>query len=162
MRIIQKALHYAAMKHGDQKYGDGVPYMTHIASVVSLLHEYNAPVIVIAAGALHDVLEDTDTTYDELNIEFGPHIADLVLAVTNPKEGNRKEKHAIQYPKILQYGQYAIMVKLADRLANVLSGGKVGMYRKEHEEFKKVLKDGDKFQSYSVARMWTELDELLK
>ena len=162
MRVIQKAIHYAAVKHGDQKYGEGEPYMAHIAAVISILHEYNAPPIVVAAGALHDVLEDTDTVYEELAWEFGPHIADLVLAVTNPKEGTRKEKHAIQYPKILAHGTYAIMIKLADRIANVESGGKIDMYRKEHEAFKEALKQPMGFTSYSVLNMWGNLNELLK
>lgn len=162
MRVIQKALHYAAMKHGEQKYGEGVPYMTHIACVVSILHEYNAPVLVIAAGALHDVLEDTDTEYAELAWEFGTHVANLVEAVTNPKEGTRKEKHAIQYPKIVEVGTYAIMIKLADRIANVESGGKINMYRKEHAAFKEALSQPIGFASYPVLNMWANLDELLK
>jgi GTP pyrophosphokinase len=162
VRVIQKALHYVAVKHGDQKYGEGVPYMVHLACVVSILHEFNAPHIVVSAGALHDVLEDTDTEYGELAWEFGPHIADLVLAVTNPKTGTRKEKHAIQYPKILEYGTYAIMIKLADRIANVESGGKIDMYRNEHVAFQEALRQPIGMASYPVLKMWDVLNDLLK
>jgi len=157
MDMIQKALYFAAKKHGDQKYSD-MPYMVHIACVMSVLQRYKAREDVIVAGILHDVLEDTDTTYEEIDNLFGDRVAKLVLAVTNPKEGSRKQKHEIQYPKIREAGVWAVQVKLADRIANAGSGGKLGMYQREHETFRKHLYDrGD----IMIQAMWNELEEIV-
>lgn len=162
--LVSKALQFAAERHGDQKYGE-FPYLLHLATVQSILFQYHAPTIVVAAGVLHDVLEDTETTFEEVNERFGGHVANLVLAVTNPKEGTRKEKHEIQYPKIKAAGNYAIMIKLADRIANVESGGKTTMYMKEHSfffeslyEHKNTVLDG----SDIVQTMWKHLERSLQ
>jgi guanosine-3',5'-bis(diphosphate) 3'-pyrophosphohydrolase len=151
--IVLKALQFAAEKHGDQMYGDGIPYITHCACVMAVLSHFgvNVPAI-LAAGVLHDVLEDTKTTQEELSMKFGVDVSRMVHAVTNPKIDisktgeysatikyfTRKEKHEIQYP-IIARNEKARIIKLADRIANVESGGKFGMYRKEHEVFKKHL-----------------------
>lgn len=162
---IQKAIYFAAKKHGNQMYGDDAPYIVHLACVMHILHAYKAPEHVIVAGVLHDVLEDTNTTYEEIVEVFGTKVANLVHAVTNPKEGTRKEKHAIQYPKIREVGDEAIMVKLADRIANVSSGGKNGMYQKEKEAFRAALYHNnaptDPSQLWNLQDMWGELDRLL-
>ncbi len=159
MDRVQQAIHFAAKKHGDQKYGDGVPYMTHLMAVMSVLYRYRAMEYVIVAGILHDVLEDTDTTYEEIDALFGDAVAQIVLAVTNPKEGTRKEKHAIQYPKIREAGEKAVMVKLADRIANVSSGGKLGMYQRERDLFRLQLHDKN---HWTLESMWNELEDLLR
>ena len=162
---VQRAIYFAAERHGGQEYGDGVPYMTHLACVMHILHAYRAPEHVVVAGVLHDVLEDTDTKLWEVEALFGPEVARLVLAVTNPVGGNRKERHAIQYPKIRAAGDEAIMVKLADRIANVSSGGKIGMYHKEKEAFRAALYHDnpitDPSQLWNLQDMWDELDRLL-
>jgi (p)ppGpp synthase/HD superfamily hydrolase len=80
---------------------------------------------------------------------------------------SRPEKHKIQYPKISQNAD-ARLVKLADRLANVMSGDFRDMYRGEHQMFKSILQDHEtesqetRNRSGMEARMWWDLDELLK
>lgn len=83
-------------------------------------------------------------------------IANLVYAVTNEQGRNRAERHLKTYPKIKVYGRKAIILKLADRIANVQMGGDmVKAYRKEYVDFKNALcQDKD-------DPMWLYLDKLL-
>jgi (p)ppGpp synthase/HD superfamily hydrolase len=82
--VVQRAAAFARAKHGDTLDDDGKLFFeAHLAKVADLLRvvtpdDHN----LIAAGYLHDTLEDTDTTYEELVEEFGRDVADLVLEVT--------------------------------------------------------------------------------
>jgi guanosine-3',5'-bis(diphosphate) 3'-pyrophosphohydrolase len=91
-----RALDFAARKHVHQRRkGDSAePYINHLAEVTRLLAaatEGRDPGVVIA-GLLHDTLEDTDTTYDELAAEFGPEVAALVAEVTDDKTLGKQER----------------------------------------------------------------------
>ncbi len=163
--MLDRAWKFAINAHGDQKYGKEFPYRLHLLFVVKTLKEFgftdNGQILAI--GVLHDTLEDTQATYEELVTFFGTVIADAVAAVTEPKGGNRKWRHEQTYPRTAQ-NTYSIIVKLADRIANVEVGGeKVGMYRKEHAYFKQTLYGKDSYQCYKdqIERMWNHLDELL-
>jgi (p)ppGpp synthase/HD superfamily hydrolase len=158
---------FALLKHGDQKYGD-FPYSKHLQDVVRIVEAFsknfsdNELKILIPAAWLHDVLEDTRTTMDELDYYFGYRVADLVFAVTDEPGKNRKERKLNTYAKI-RNNSLAIGLKLADRIANVENClqlkniGLLEMYRKEHEEFKKQLKFKDEYQD-----MWDHLDWLIQ
>ena len=173
MKLLD-ALTYAAQKHGDQKYGDGIPYIKHCSDVVIVLQRFGiSDEDILVAGALHDVLEDTDTTSWELEKEFGSRVTKLVELVSNERFGDvpkltRKEKHLLQYPKIATDAD-AVLVKLGDRIANVESGGFISMYRGEHEYFKETLQGGYALGDLhawreiwgSEMQMWNHLDGLL-
>ncbi len=80
--LIERAYHLAEQAHAGQKRASGDPYITHLLAVAGILCELHMPAEVIAAGLLHDTLEDTSLTYEDLQREFGEEIARLVQSVT--------------------------------------------------------------------------------
>lgn len=123
--LLKRALDHAAVWHADQvrKYpGVRVPYTSHVAGVVGILARHGLPEEVQAAGALHDVLEDTAATYDELCARFGERVAELVRAVseedkTLPWE-ERKRAYLERFPHKPWQAQ---AITLADKIDNLLS-----------------------------------------
>lgn len=168
--MVRRAERFAVKAHGDQKYGNEFPYKLHLLFVVKTLKEFGfTEDFLLAGGWLHDTLEDTAATYEELVTFFGEEVADLVAALTEPKGGNRKWRHQQTYPRTAG-DLYAIIVKVADRIANVEVGGdKVSMYRKEHSYFKTTLQSKyDRFPPVIYKKyldrlqvMWDHLDGLL-
>ena len=80
--LIEKAYEFAKRKHQGQFRKSGEPYFSHPAEVAYILAELKMDVPTIVAGLLHDTLEDTDTTYQELEEEFGREVAFIVKGVT--------------------------------------------------------------------------------
>ena len=80
---MKRAIIFAAKAHGNQKRkGTDIPYITHPFAVGMLLQKEKCSEEVIAAGILHDTLEDTETTFEDLTEVFGVHVANLVLAAS--------------------------------------------------------------------------------
>ena len=123
-----KVLNFAASAHAEQKTPKGLPYLAHITCVAmevinacekSQLDEEKAD-FAISCALLHDVIEDTNITYDELYVKFGSEIADGVEALTKDKTLNSKQeqmKDSIE--KLLAQPYEVQMVKLADRITNL-------------------------------------------
>lgn len=150
---------FADKHHGDQKYGNE-PYNVHLKAVDDVLDRFNVTDPNLRAAAwLHDTLEDTNASYEEVSAEFGEVVAQIVNAVTDGPGDNRKERKSHAYPKI-RATPGAVAVKLADRIANVESGGKIDMYKKEYPDFKREL--FNKGDDPTVQRMWHHLDTLLR
>jgi GTP pyrophosphokinase len=105
------------------------------------------------AGQLHDVLEDTPIDYSVLEKEFSTEVAKLVFAVTDEGGSNRIERKERTYPKIKSYGTPAIILKLADRIANVES-----CLNSKDSRYKMYLKEKSKFEE--ALRVQGELTEL--
>lgn len=84
--LIRKAYFYAEEKHSGQYRKSGEPYLIHLMHVAYILARLNVSPTTIAAGLLHDVIEDCDVTEEELSKEFGEDIAMIVASVT--KIGN--------------------------------------------------------------------------
>lgn len=80
--LIQRAYRFAAQAHEGQKRASGEPYITHCLAVAGILSELRVPATIIAAGLLHDTVEDTGVTLDNLRAEFGEDVARLVDGVT--------------------------------------------------------------------------------
>jgi guanosine-3',5'-bis(diphosphate) 3'-pyrophosphohydrolase len=80
--LIQKAYDFAKKAHEGQQRLSGEEYLTHLVGVADILAELHMDSVTIAAGLLHDILEDTPVTYDQLKVEFGEEIANLVEGVT--------------------------------------------------------------------------------
>lgn len=78
IRKIQKAYEYAVVSHADQKRETGEPYIIHPIYVAQILADMTLDEETIIAGILHDVLEDTEVKYEDLEKEFGESIADMV------------------------------------------------------------------------------------
>jgi len=169
---ITRAAEYAAEAHKGQQYGDG-PYTIHLEQVDLVLVHYGfrSNVAIRQAGLLHDVIEDTDKDKLDIVANFGDVVADLVYAVTNEPGANRKERQLATYPKIRAV-ENAIIVKLADRLANVQfslqaaedkrNKSLFGMYKKEYPGFREALyKKCKTFNATPLVQMWARLDDLL-
>lgn len=123
--LLKRALDHAAVLHADQhrKYpGIRVPYMSHLAGVVSILARHGLPEPVQAAGALHDALEDTAATYDDLHARFGARVAELVRWVSEEDKSlpweARKQQYLDRFPGKPWEAQ---AITLADKIDNLLS-----------------------------------------
>lgn len=142
--LIDKARHFAIEKHGNQKYGIE-PYSVHLDRVFDIFKGLGIDDLTIGIGCyLHDVLEDTNCTFEEIWKEFGWKVAQLVFLVTDEHGSNRKERKEKTYPKI-NSSVDAILLKMCDRLANVSASKKYSpklfeMYKNEHEDFIKQFK----------------------
>lgn len=112
--LVEDAFQFAQYKHRNQKDDSGYNYFeAHLAQTYDILAQVTDDDYTLAAGLLHDTLEDTDTTYEELVRVFGQEVADLVLEVTH--EGTKEGGY--YFPRL--QSQKAIMIKLADRLSNI-------------------------------------------
>ncbi len=80
--LLQRALEVAEKAHEGQKRASGEPYVTHCKAVANILAELHVPPAVVAAGLLHDTVEDTKIDFNDLRREFGNEVYDLVQAVT--------------------------------------------------------------------------------
>lgn len=134
--MIDEAKALAIRSHAGQKYGDK-PYATHLYAVVQVLRDINitSPQILSAAW-LHDAVEDTDVTVDDIRTLCGDRVAEMVWACTGVGE-NRKARNLSIYDKIAKCPE-AANVKVADRIANVENsqGGELmKMYAKESAAF---------------------------
>jgi guanosine-3',5'-bis(diphosphate) 3'-pyrophosphohydrolase len=121
--LILKALTFAAYKHRHQrrKGVEAVPYINHPIELANLL--WNTAGIqdaeVIAAALLHDTVEDTDTTFDELDREFGPTIRSLVAEVTDDKSLPKEVRKQLQIDHAPHLSDRARFIKLADKISNL-------------------------------------------
>ena len=80
--LIQRAYHLAEKAHAGQKRASGEPYINHCLAVAAILAEFSMPAEVVAAGLLHDTVEDTSVKIEVLNRDFGEGVAKLVQGVT--------------------------------------------------------------------------------
>ena len=109
MDKVETAIIFAAKAHNDQKRkGTDIPYITHPFAVGMLLQKEKCSDEVIAAGILHDTLEDTETTFKDLTEEFGIQIANLVLAASENDKSLRweiRKQHTIDMLKNASLGE---------------------------------------------------------
>jgi guanosine-3',5'-bis(diphosphate) 3'-pyrophosphohydrolase len=136
--LCEEARLVAIQIHGNQTYDGIFPYEKHLNDVVRLLIEYNYTGRYVIAGWLHDAVEDGAISYNKIKSYFGLEIAEIVYAVTDEMGRNRKEKKEKTYPKI-KANHDAIIIKLADRIANILHGGKIDMYQSEYQDFREGI-----------------------
>ena len=124
-KIIQKAYNYALLKHGNQLRKSGEPYIIHPTNVAYTIAELGLDEQTICAALLHDVVEDTEVTYEDIEKEFGLSIAEMVDGVTKLKQiqhATIEENQVENYRKMfLAMGKdiRVIIIKLADRLHNM-------------------------------------------
>lgn len=166
--LILKAQIFALKAHRHQKYGGNVPYSVHLFHVAEiamhflyLLPNGEDKINAIIAAWLHDCLEDTGMSYNDIKKIFGEKIADIVFGVTNEQGKNRTEKAALTYPKTAK-NRISVYDKLADRIANTRYSktNKHRMfeqYKEEYDHFKQVL-----FIPGEYDDMWNYLELLMK
>ncbi len=124
-KLILKAYNYALKHHGNQLRKSGEPYIIHPLNVAYILADIGMDDSTISAALLHDVVEDTDVTNEDIVREFGQEIADMVAGVTklgNIAFASIEEQQVEDYRKMfLAMGKdiRVIIIKLADRLHNL-------------------------------------------
>lgn len=160
MTGLEFARAFASVMHHGQRYGTE-RYDYHLEQVEKTLESFGFhDEYLLAAAWLHDVVEDTPVIFDMVKHgfdKFDERIANIVRAVTNEYGRNRKERHKKTYPKI-KANKDALVVKLADRIANVRASiqsgsGLFAMYAKEWREFRDTLFDPNETDS-RVLEMW--------
>jgi len=124
--FVRSAFDYADSKHRGQLRKSGEPYIVHPRDVAITLAEYQVDPNTLVSGLLHDILEDTDTTYEEIKEQFGEEVADIVEGLTKLDQLQYQTSKAAQQVKNHQKMVLAmardirvIFVKLADRLNNM-------------------------------------------
>ena len=124
--LLQKAMEFAAAKHAKQvRKGTTIPYFTHVMEAMEIVSRMTEEEEVRAAAVLHDTLEDTCTTKEELVRAFGSRVADLVAAESEDKRGDQpaektwliRKQEAIR--QLFQASTEIKMIALGDKLSNV-------------------------------------------
>lgn len=121
--LLLKAMAFAADKHRDQRRKDAgaSPYINHPIALASILAFEGGidDVNVLVAALLHDTVEDTQTTADELHVAFGPVVTAIVMEVTDDKALPKAVRKQLQVDHAPHASHEARLVKLADKIANV-------------------------------------------
>ena len=124
MALIDRAVDYARVKHKDQKRKDGSPYIIHPLAVAEIVAEIGLDTDAILGALLHDCIEDTDSTYDDIARNFGPTVASLVEGVTKltrVEYSTLEEQQMENLRKMfmaMSKDIRVILIKIADRLHN--------------------------------------------
>lgn len=123
--LLTRAADYAARQHlAQRRKGERAePYINHLTEVATLLAEATdgKDVVLVMGGLLHDTLEDTDSTYEDLVQRFGPEVAALVAEVTDDKSLRKEERKRLQVEKAASKSPRARMLKIADKTSNLRS-----------------------------------------
>lgn len=124
LALMDQAVGFALNRHGEQTRPAGEPYGEHLLEVVRVLAEAVGvtDIDILRAGVLHDVVEDTDCSLEEVSARFGQRVAVLVDWVTKPEPSDGQtpaEARAAYLTRLQGAPADAILIKLADRLSNV-------------------------------------------
>lgn len=167
LELIEKAYNCARKLHENQVRKSGEPYIIHPLCVAIILAELELDKETIAAGILHDVVEDTGLSLDELRAQFGEEIALLVDGVTKITQLNfDKDKIEVQAENLrkmflaMAKDIRVIMIKLADRLHNM----RTMQYQPVPKQLEKAHETMDIYaplaQRLGISRIKVELDDL--
>ena len=125
MDLIDRAVEYARNKHKDQKRKDGSPYVIHPLAVAEIVSEMGLDTDAILGALLHDCIEDTDSTFDEIALLFGETVAELVDGVTKLTRADFSTKEEAQMENLrkmfmaMSKDIRVVLIKIADRLHNM-------------------------------------------
>jgi len=159
-KVYNEAKMVAFLAHKGHTY-DIFPYEKHLEDVVDIVKKFGYSGKYVVGAYLHDSIEDANLSYNKIKKAFGIEVAEIVYAVTDELGRNREEKKAKTYPKI-KANSDSLIVKLADRIANIEHGIRMGnekktkMYREEFPKFKEEL-----YKVGQCDRMWDYLEKLL-
>ena len=125
MELIDKAVDYAREKHKDQKRKDGSPYIIHPLAVAEIVVEMGLDLDAVLAALLHDCIEDTDASHDDIEKLFGQTVAELVEGVTKLTRANFSSTEQAQMENLrkmfmaMSKDIRVVLIKIADRLHNM-------------------------------------------
>ena len=144
MEKIFKAIAFAQKAHqGQYRKGTKLPYIVHPLGVMEILSRYQASEDLMIAGILHDTLEDTSTTAEEIEKRFGKRIKELVIAATEPEHDapwEQRKQHTIDFIKDME-DEEILLLSCADKLHNLNS--MIEDYKHIGEELWKRFKRGN-------------------
>lgn len=118
---ILRATLFAARAHAGQvrKGAAAEPYVNHVIEVAAILAEHGAPPEAVVAGLLHDTVEDTEVSHDDLVREFGAIVAAIVAEATDDKSLPKETRKALQVSQAAKKSEAAKQLKLADKISNL-------------------------------------------
>ena len=125
MTLIDRAVEYARNKHKEQTRKDGSPYIIHPLAVAEIVAEMGLDVDAILGSLLHDCIEDTDASHEEIEKLFGPTVAELVEGVTKLTRANFSSTEQAQMENLrkmfmaMSKDIRVVLIKIADRLHNM-------------------------------------------
>ena len=147
---LQEAIKFATEAHGDQKRKyTGEPYITHPIAVMEIVREVPHTEEMLMAAVLHDTVEDTPVTIEDIKTKFGTKVAELVNGLTDvsrPEDGNRKTRKAMDRAHLAKQNAEVQTIKLADLIHNTMS---IGLY---DPHFYKVYKE-EKIKILDVLKL---------
>ena len=145
MELIDRAVEYAREKHKDQKRKDGSPYIIHPLAVAEIVSEMGLDTDAILGALLHDCIEDTDTTFDDIARLFGETVAELVDGVTKLTRADFSTKEEAQMENLrkmfmaMSKDIRVVLIKIADRLHNM----RTMQYQSPEKQIKKCRETMD-------------------
>ena len=125
LAIIDKAVDYAKAKHASQTRKDGSPYIIHPLAVAQIVTEMGLDIDAILGALLHDTIEDTDTSHEDIEKLFGPTVAELVEGVTKLTRADFSSREQAQMENLrkmfmaMSKDIRVVLIKIADRLHNM-------------------------------------------
>ena len=156
-----KAREFAIAAHGNQMYGTH-PYSFHLDAVALIAKKYGETAEAVAY--LHDVVEDTEVTLEEIENKFGSLVSKCVAILTDEPGQNRKERKSKTYAKMAKVTgeeNLALLVKAADRLANLRASVSdknyklIEMYKSEYPTFRSSV-----YRKNLCEEIWQELESI--
>ncbi|MDX6690260.1 MAG: hypothetical protein QOG15_1717 [Solirubrobacteraceae bacterium] len=119
-QLVLSALQFAARRHAGQRRSDGEQFIQHPLEVARLLRDAGCSSVVVAAGLLHDAVEDTRVGVSELREQFGEPVADIVSAVSDdPSIGSYRHRKQLLREQVRDAGEDAALVFAADKISEV-------------------------------------------
>ena len=147
--LVDKAIMFATKAHhGTERRGKGFPYIVHPLEALSIVATITNEPDLLAAAVLHDTIEDTETTYDELKQEFGEHVAWLVATETDARtdmEGRMlswKERKQRDLDNLRESSREVKIVAIGDKLSNMRAIARD--YRIKGDELWQIFRVKDK------------------
>jgi (p)ppGpp synthase/HD superfamily hydrolase len=171
---ITKAWFFASRVHKEQKYpGEQLPYVTHIGNVMlevmGVASTLENAELAICCAILHDTIEDTEVTYDDIEKEFGEAVANGVMALTkNETLGTKREQMIDSLERIKKQPKEVWVVKMADRVANLgepphyWKPEKREVYRDEAQIIWNYLHEGDEAMAERLNEKIKKYERYLK
>ena len=166
MTIIEEAIQYARDKHKDQKRKDGSPYIIHPMAVAEIIAEMGLDTDAILGALLHDCIEDTDASHDDIAKRFGTVTAELVEGVTKLTRANFSSSEEQQMENLrkmfmaMSKDIRVVLIKIADRLHNM----RTMQYQSPEKQIKKCRETMDVYAPLAhrlgMQKMKWELEDI--
>ncbi len=166
MTLIDKAVEYANAKHKYQKRKDGSPYIIHPLAVAQVVAEIGLDMDAILGALLHDCIEDTDASHEEIEKLFGPTVAELVEGVTKLTRADFSSSEEAQMENLrkmfmaMSKDIRVVLIKIADRLHNM----RTMQYQTPEKQIKKCRETMDIYAPLAhrlgMQRIKWELEDL--